>query len=157
MGPCILICKRCHVLNNKTLMNHFPFGREKGKKNIRLLLDIIPVLHIAHDRSAHKSQPTLPRLQLLVYAPPSTSLPPSPPRCLSYPSLSPSFSPWPSFCLCCVAVIFHRGELAEAVNTLLLRLRTHSDPATSVSLMPLPRSLIPRPLCCSTLVAAQTL
>ncbi|KAG7214837.1 hypothetical protein INR49_010729 [Caranx melampygus] len=36
-------------------------------------------------------------------------------------------------------VIFHRSELAEAVNTLLLRLRTQSDPATSVSLMPLPR------------------
>lgn len=33
MGPCILICKRCHVLNNKTLMNHFPFGREKEKKH----------------------------------------------------------------------------------------------------------------------------
>lgn len=28
-GPCILICKRCHVLNKQTLMNHFPFGRAK--------------------------------------------------------------------------------------------------------------------------------
>lgn len=90
MGPCILICQHCHVLNNKTLMNHFPFGREK-EKNISLLLDIIPVLHIAHDRSTHKSQPTLPRLPLLVYAPPTTLLPPAPPRCLSYPSLSPIF------------------------------------------------------------------
>lgn len=145
MGPCILIGQHCHVLNNQTLMNHFPFGRVKGKKSISLLLDIIPVLRTAHDGSTHKSQQTLPRLQLLVYAPP-TSLPRSPPFCLSYLSLSPSFSPRPSLSLCCVAVIFHRGELAEAVNTPLLRLWTQSDPATSVSLMPLPRSLIPRPL-----------
>lgn len=29
MGPCILIRKHCHVLNNQMLMNHFPFGRGK--------------------------------------------------------------------------------------------------------------------------------
>lgn len=155
MGPCILIGQHCHVLNNQTLMNHFPFGREK-EKSISLRLDIIPVLHIAHDGSAHKSQQTLLRLQRLVYASP-TSLPRSPPLCLSYPSLLPSFSTRPSLALCCVAVIFHRGELAEAVNTPLLRLRTQSDPATSMSLMPLPRSLIPRPLWSSSLAAAQTL
>lgn len=54
-------------------MNHFPFGRKKGEKkqNISLLLDIIPVVHIARDRSTYKSQQTLPRLQLLLYAPPT--------------------------------------------------------------------------------------
>lgn len=157
MGPRILICQHRHVLNNQTLMNHFPFGRERErKKNISLLFDIIPLLCVAHDRNTHKSQQTLPRFQLLVYAPP-TSLPPSSSLCLSYLSLSRSFSPWPSFSLCCVAVIFHCAELAEAVNTLLLRLWTQSDPSTSVSLIPLPRSLIPRPLCCSAVVAAHTL
>lgn len=61
MGPCILIGQHCHVLNNQTLMNHFPFGREK-EKSISLLLDTVPVLHIAHDGSIHKSRQTLPRL-----------------------------------------------------------------------------------------------
>lgn len=156
MGPCILICQHSHVLNNQTLMNHFPFGREREKKK--------------HSSSVwHHTftvcSPWQEHTQITANSPKisaacicaTKSLPPSPSLCLSYLSLSRSFSPWPSFSLCCVAVIFHCVELAEAVNTLLLRLWTQSDPTTSVSLIPLPRSLIPRPLCCSAVVAAHTL
>ena len=75
----------------------------------------------------------------------TTNLPPL--LCLSYLPLSPFFSAWPFLSPRCVAVIFHRSEQAEAVNTPLLGLRTQCDPTTSVSLTLLPRSLIPRPLC----------
>ncbi|CAB1442530.1 unnamed protein product [Pleuronectes platessa] len=75
--------------------------------------------------------------------PPPTWLSPSLPRAsvLSHrrPLSPPSLSPRPSLSVCRVAVISHRVELAEAVNTPLLRLRTQSDPATSASLMPFPR------------------
>ena len=121
---------------------------ERRKKSISLLLDIIPVLHRAHDGNIHISQKTLKTSAALVH---TTNLSishlcPSV-RLISHrPSLWSSFSHQPSFSLCSVEVIFHRDELAKAVNTLLLSLWTQSDPATSVSLMPLPRSLIPRPL-----------
>lgn len=121
----------------------FPIWEREGKKqNISLLLDIIPVLHMARVHTNHSELSQ----DLSCSCTPPTSLSRS---LLSYllVCLSHHLShPSTSFSLCCVAVIFHRGELAEAVNTLLLRLRTQSDPATSVSLMPFPRSLIPRPL-----------
>lgn len=159
MGRCILIC---HLLNNPMLMNHFPIWEPVGKKhnttqhntNIRGLVDFIPVIHKAPDRRAQRAA-LLPRLGLLVSAPP-TSQRPSPPLRLSYLSLPPSFSLWP-FLSPWWQLFFSAASQAGAVNTPLLRPRTLGDPATPVSLMSLPRSLTPRPLCCIAVFAAQTL
>lgn len=174
-GPHQLITSRNHVLTDGPMHidrpalprskspnanESFPIWEREGKKHSS------SAWH--HTCTAHSTWRECTQITAAVNSPKTsaarihtTRLPVSPSSPLSVLSLclsrSPSFSPQPSFFLGCVAVIFHRSELAEAVNTPLLRLRTQSDPATSVSLMPLPRSLIPRPLWCSALVAAQTL
>lgn len=85
MGLCILIGQHCHVLNHQTLMNHFPFGRER-KKSIGLPPDIVPALHKAHNVDTHRSTWTPPRL--LICTPRSSRFCPS--VCVSSLCLSPS-------------------------------------------------------------------
>lgn len=139
MGLCILIVQHCHVLNHRTLMNHFSFGREVGeKRSVSLLFGVVPTPHKACDYT-HTHQPKLSQDCSQLSAPPS---------CAPHFSVCrpPSSSPLPRLRVCCMAVIFHGGELVEAVNTLHLSLWTQNDPATPLSLMLLPRSLVPRSL-----------
>lgn len=125
MGRCILICRRCHVLNNQMLMNHFLFGSKRRKKSIRVLFDITPIVHKAHDSRTHTYTHThFLRLGLLVDVTPRH---PSPPLCLICLSRHLSLSGLPSL-RAAVAVIFHCGEQAGAVNTPLLTPRTLGDP-----------------------------
>lgn len=140
MGLCILIVQHCHVLNHRTLMNHFPFGREGGGERKEASVScLVSYLRCTKHVIAHTHQPKLSQDCSQLSAPPS---------CAPHFSvcLPPSSSPLPSLRVCCTAVIFHGGELVEAVNTPHLSLWTRSDPATPLSLMLLPRSLLPRSL-----------